>query len=101
MESVNISGNIYYIKCIPFKDKSEKNEEGYYEYYYKGINILFHSGKEIIKARIYDGEEEMSFLRNPILAFGEDFEAMKAHIIKKFGVNRFKFLGGEKGYTEL
>ncbi|MDM5188507.1 hypothetical protein QUF99_14635 [Bacillus sp. DX4.1] len=101
MNSINVNGNIYYIECVPFEDKSEQDKEGYYEYFYKGIHISFHSDKEIIKATIYDGEDEIYFLRNPILAFGEDFEAIKVYVIKKFGVNRFKFLGGEKGYTEL
>ncbi|HDX9578608.1 TPA: hypothetical protein ROX88_002150 [Bacillus pseudomycoides] len=91
MKSINIGGNICYIGCVPFEDKSEKNEEGYYEYYYKGVHILFHSDKKIIKARIYDGEEEIYFLRNPILAFGEDFEAIKGYVIKEFGVNKFMF----------
>ncbi|PEK66548.1 hypothetical protein CN590_16490, partial [Bacillus pseudomycoides] len=55
MELININGDTYKMECIPFEDKSEQDEEGYYEYYYKGIYILFHSDKDIIKAKIYDG----------------------------------------------
>ncbi|MEN1937896.1 hypothetical protein AAIE21_20505 [Paenibacillus sp. 102] len=101
MGSININGHAYKIECIPFEDKSEQDEEGYYEYYYKGIYILFHSDKDIIKAKIYDGEKVISFLKNPIFYFGEGFEMMKIYVTQEFGVNRFQYLGGEKGYVEL
>ncbi|ASI73552.1 MULTISPECIES: hypothetical protein [Bacillus] len=90
MKSINVNGNIYYIESVPFEDKSEQNEEGYYEYFYKGVNLSFHSDKEIIKARIYDDEEIIYFLKNPFLAFGKDFEAIKVYIIK------FKIPGKKK-----
>ena len=57
MKSINVNGNIYYIESVPFEDKSEQDEEGYYEYFYKGVNLSFHSDKEIITARIYDKEK--------------------------------------------
>ncbi|WP_246277408.1 hypothetical protein [Neobacillus endophyticus] len=41
MESIKIKGNVYFIDCIPFEDKSEKDENGYDEYYYKGKDIVF------------------------------------------------------------
>ena len=63
MKSINVNGNIYYIESVPFEDKSEQDEEGYYEYFYKGVNLSFHSDKEIIKARIYDDEEIIYFLK--------------------------------------
>ncbi|KON25172.1 hypothetical protein AB163_04670 [Bacillus anthracis] len=92
---------IYYIESVPFEDKSEQDEEGYYEYFYKGVNLSFHSDKEIITARIYDKEKIIYFLKNPSLAFGKDFEAIKVYIIKEFAVNTFKIPGGEKAYIEL
>ncbi|HDR8093135.1 hypothetical protein JDS91_22395 [Bacillus cereus] len=91
MKSTNVNGTIYYIESVPFEDKSEQDEEGYYEYFYKGVNLSFHSDKEKI---IY-------FLKNPSLAFGKDFEAIKIYIIKEFDVNTFKIPGGEKAYIEL
>ncbi|AXO93333.1 hypothetical protein J8Y17_13150 [Bacillus cereus] len=101
MKSINVNGNIYYIESVPFEDKSEQDEEGYYEYFYKGVNLSFHSDKEIITARIYDKEKIIYFLKNPSPAFGKDFEAIKVYIIKEFDVNTFKILGGEKAYIEL
>lgn len=62
MKSINVNGTIYHIESVPFEDKSEQDEEGYYEYFYKGV----------IKARIYDEEEIIYFSKNPILAFGKD-----------------------------
>ena len=41
------------------------------------------------------------FLKNPSLAFGKDFEAIKIYITKEFDVNTFKIPGGEKAYIEL
>lgn len=35
MKSINVNGNIYYIESVPFEDKSEQDEEGYYEYFTK------------------------------------------------------------------
>ncbi|MED4651814.1 hypothetical protein [Bacillus pseudomycoides] len=101
MELININGDTYKMECIPFEDKSEQDEEGYYEYYYKGIYISFHSDKDIIKAKIYDGEKTISFLKNPIPYFGEGIEAIKLYVTKEFGVTGFQYLGGEKGYVEL
>ncbi|KOS27647.1 hypothetical protein ADK18_12970 [Bacillus anthracis] len=101
MKSINLNGNIYYIESVPFEDKSEQEKEGYYEYFYKGVNLSFHSDKEIITARIYDKEKIIYFLKNPSLAFGKDFEAIKVYIIKEFAVNTFKIPGGEKAYIEL
>ncbi|PEP04948.1 hypothetical protein [Bacillus wiedmannii] len=101
MKSTNVNGTIYYIESVPFEDKSEQDEEGYYEYFYKGVNLSFHSDKEIITARIYDKEKIIYFLKNSSLAFGKDFEAIKIYIIKEFDVNTFKIPGGEKAYIEL
>ncbi|WP_144611868.1 hypothetical protein [Bacillus cereus] len=101
MKSTYVNGTIYYIESVPFEDKSEQDEEGYYEYFYKGVNLSFHSDKEIITARIYDKEKIIYFLKNPSLAFGKDFEAIKIYIIKEFDVNTFKIPGGEKAYIEL
>ncbi|MFF2883536.1 hypothetical protein [Bacillus toyonensis] len=101
MKSINVNGNIYHIECIPFEDKSEQDEEGYYEYFYKGVYLLFHSDKETIKTRIYDGEEVIYFLKNPVLALDKDFEEMKVYIIKEYDVKKFKVPGGEKAYIEL
>ncbi|KOS27052.1 hypothetical protein ADK17_16455 [Bacillus anthracis] len=101
MKSINLNGNIYYIESVPFEDKSEQEKEGYYEYFYKGVNLSFHSDKEIITARIYEKEKIIYFLKNPSLAFGKDFEAIKVYIIKEFAVNTFKIPGGEKAYIEL
>jgi len=42
MESIKINGNEYLISSIPFEDKSEQDEDGYYEYYYKGKHISLH-----------------------------------------------------------
>ncbi|WP_459502758.1 hypothetical protein [Bacillus sp. C1] len=101
MGLINSNGKTYKIECIPFEDKGEQDEEGYYEYYYTGIRILFYLDKEIITARMYDGETVISFSKNPILIFGEEFEAMRKYIVQEFGVTRFKYLGGENGYIEL
>ncbi|PFJ46037.1 hypothetical protein COI99_26500 [Bacillus cereus] len=101
MKSINVNGNIYHIECVSFEDKSEQDEEGYYEYFYKGVNLSFHSDKETIKARIYDGEQVIYFLENPIFALYKDFEAIKVYIIKEYDVKKFKIPGGEKGYIEL
>ncbi|CAM3996182.1 hypothetical protein BAQ48_10805 [Bacillus luti] len=101
MKSINVNGNIYHIESVPFEDKSEQDEEGYYEYFYKGVNLSFYSDKEIIKARIYDEEEIIYFLKNPSLAFGKDFEAIKVYIIKEYDVNKFKIPGEKKAYIEL
>ena len=62
---------------------------------------MFHSDKDIIKAKIYDGEKTISFLKNPIPYFGEGIEAIKLYVTKEFGVTDFQYLGGEKGYVEL
>ncbi|HDR7850078.1 TPA: hypothetical protein QCY30_004851 [Bacillus toyonensis] len=96
MKSINVNGNIYHIECVPFEDKSEQDEEGYYEYFYKGVNLSFHSDKETIKARIYDGEEVIYFFRNPILTFDIDFEAIKVYIIKEYNVKKLRFQVGKK-----
>lgn len=40
------------------------------------------------------------FLKNPSLAFGKDFEAIKVYIIKEFDVNTFK-IPWRKAYIEL
>ncbi|MCC2342163.1 MULTISPECIES: hypothetical protein [Bacillus cereus group] len=101
MKSINVNGTIYYIESVPFEDKSEQDEEGYYEYFYKGVNLSFHSDNETITARIYDKEKIIYFLKNPSLAFGKDFEAIKIYITKEFDVNTFKIPGGEKAYIEL
>ncbi|HDR3494300.1 hypothetical protein [Bacillus wiedmannii] len=101
MKSINVNGTIYYIESVPFEDKSGQDEEGYYEYFYKGVNLSFHSDNETITARIYDKEKIIYFLKNPSLAFGKDFEAIKIYIIKEFDVNTFKIPGGEKAYIEL
>ncbi|WIG44755.1 hypothetical protein [Bacillus toyonensis] len=101
MKSINVHGNIYHIECVPFEDKSEQDEEGYYEYFYKGVNLSFYSDKETIKARIYDREEVIYFLKNPILTLDKDFEAIKVYIIKEYDVKKFKIPGGEKTYIEL
>lgn len=98
MDSIKVNGNVYHIDCISFEDKSEPDEDGYYEYFYKGIYITFRLDKGIFKARIYEGEEIISFFKNPLLTFGQDFEALKAYLIEKFCVKRFKYLDSEKGY---
>jgi len=104
LKSITINGNVYHIRCVPFEDKSEQDKDGNYEYYYKGRNISFCWDKECIEGRIYDGEEVISFFRNPILAFGEDFEALKVYLGREYGIRRFKFLDRESkvsAYTEL
>ncbi|MGT8954533.1 hypothetical protein [Bacillus cereus] len=68
MKSININGNIYHIESVPFEDKSEQDEE----------------------------EEIIYFLKNPSLAFGKDFEAIKVYIIKEYDVNKFKIPGEKK-----
>ncbi|MGE7902696.1 hypothetical protein ACQKOI_30830 [Bacillus paramycoides] len=50
---------------------------------------------------VQDEEEIIYFLKNPILAFGKDFEAIKVYIIKEYDVNKFKVPGGAKAYIEL
>lgn len=104
MESLIINGNVYHIRCVPFEDKSEQDKNGNYEYYYKGRNISFCRDTECVKGRMYEGEEIISFFQNPILAFGKDFEKVKAYLGREYGIKRFKFLNREsKGsvYIEL
>lgn len=71
MKSINVNGAIYHIESVPFEDKSEQDEEGYYEYFYKGVNVSFHSDKEVIKARIYDEEEIIYFSKIQFLLLGK------------------------------
>lgn len=100
LETIKINGNAYLVECIPFEDRGEQDEDGYYDYYYKGYNLSFLSGKKIVKARIYDGEKIMSFFTNPLVAFGEDFKAIKVYVREEFGVNAFQFLD-DTGYTKI
>ena len=47
-----------------FEDAGEKDEEGYYDYYYAGFYFHFKEGKEVFVVRQYeDIPEEASFLQ--------------------------------------
>ncbi|MED4399890.1 hypothetical protein ABET41_09990 [Metabacillus fastidiosus] len=99
---MEFSGNLYYIEVIPFEDKSEKDDTGSYEYYYKGKHLLFRSEKERIRARIYEGEDVISFSKNPALIFGKDLEKLKAYLNKKYGMKKIRFLNKESSsYVNL
>lgn len=90
-----MNGNLYYIEVIPFEDKSEKDDTGQYEYYYKGKHLLFHSEKEVIRARIYEGEDVISFSKNPALIFGENLEKLKEYLNEEYGMKKLGFLHKE------
>ncbi|MGD7008593.1 hypothetical protein [Metabacillus sp. 84] len=85
---------------VDFEDKSERDEDGLYEYYHKGIHLIFYRDKELIKARIYDDEQSISFMSNPILAFGEEYEGIIQYICEKFEVNKINHLDSKIGFIK-
>ncbi|MEC2078542.1 hypothetical protein [Metabacillus fastidiosus] len=101
MGRLELNGDVYYVEVIPFEDKSEKDDTGQYEYYYKGKYLLFRSEKEMIRARIYDGEDVISFSKNPACIFGKDLEKLKEYLKEKYGVKKFGFLNKENSRLQL
>ncbi|KYG27335.1 hypothetical protein ACU3L3_08060 [Priestia endophytica] len=91
MKYLTLNGESYYIEVTHFEDKSEQDEEGYYEYYYEGKDVSFDSKTMSINCRIYDDEKEIGYLsKRPNYALGEDVKILKAYLHKEYNVKRFK-----------
>ena len=91
MKYLTLNGESYYIEVTHFEDKSEQDEEGYYEYYYEGKDVSFDSKTMSINCRIYDDEKEIGHLsKRPNFALGEDVKILKAYLHKEYNVKRFK-----------
>jgi hypothetical protein len=91
------------VHAEPFEDAGEKNEQGYYDYYYSGTVFTFQDGEAGLIARQYnDKRQEAHFLawlrdRNRIL-FSEIpcqdrlFREAVSYLIDKIQVCRIKIL---------
>ncbi|MGG3800579.1 hypothetical protein, partial [Metabacillus fastidiosus] len=61
----------------------------------RSFTLLFRSEKEVIRARIYEGEDVISFSKNPALVFGKDLEKLKEYLNEKYGMKKLSFLHKE------
>lgn len=101
------------IKKEHFLDKSEPDDEGYYEYYYEGYNYEIILDNVIYSARSYnDTPNEISFLRHKspknkwnffcsIPYKDKDFTYVIKNLSQNYNFEIFKVLLKDNGYQDI